>query len=44
MVPTAYFYAEEDGLAELIEIFGKFKPLEKKTLLASVRTLKENHK
>ena len=44
MVPTAYFYAEEDSLAELIEFFGKLKTSDKKTLLASVRTLKDNHK
>ena len=40
-VPTAYFYAEEDSLAELIAIFGKIKATEKKSMLATARSLVE---
>lgn len=40
-VPAAYFYAEDDYLAELIVLFGKLKTLERKSLLASVRSLVE---
>ncbi len=36
-VPTAYFYAEEDNLAELILIFGKINPEEKNKFLNSAR-------
>lgn len=38
-VPAAYFYAEEDNLAELITYYGKMKPPEKKELLNIVTTL-----
>lgn len=31
-VPTAYFYAEDDNLAELIMLFGKLKVADRKTL------------
>lgn len=38
-VPTAYFYAEDDGLAELITIFGKMKSAERNTLLIFAASL-----
>jgi transcriptional regulator with XRE-family HTH domain len=41
-VPTAYFYAEEENLAELIVYFGKLKAAERKSLLVEARTFVEN--
>ncbi|HEU0189557.1 MAG TPA: helix-turn-helix transcriptional regulator [Gallionella sp.] len=38
-VPAAYFYAEDDNLAELIVLFGKLRTAEQKSLLASARSL-----
>lgn len=38
-VPSAYFYAEDDNLSELIAIFGKLKISERKFLLQSARSL-----
>jgi transcriptional regulator with XRE-family HTH domain len=38
-VPTAYFYAEDASLAELISIFGKIKVSDRKSLLTSARAL-----
>jgi transcriptional regulator with XRE-family HTH domain len=38
-VPSAYFYAEEDALAELISLFGQLKNAERKTLLALAESL-----
>lgn len=38
-VPTAYFYADEDSLADLIAVYGVLKPAERKTLLAFVASL-----
>lgn len=38
-VPTAYFYAEDENLAELISIFGRIKAGEKKSLLAAARAI-----
>ena len=38
-VPTAYFYAEDDSLSEMIAIFGKLKISERKSLLLSARSL-----
>jgi transcriptional regulator with XRE-family HTH domain len=38
-VPSAYFYAEEDALAELISLFGQMKTQERKTLLGLVESL-----
>lgn len=32
-VPTAYFYAEDDNLAELLILFGKLNATDRKTLL-----------
>lgn len=40
-VPAAYFYAEDDNLAELIVLFGKMKSVERKSLLTSARLLME---
>jgi transcriptional regulator with XRE-family HTH domain len=40
-VPTAYFYAEDDGLAELILLYGKLKASERKSLLTSLRSTTE---
>lgn len=31
-VPTAYFYAEDDNLAELLRSFGKLSSIERKSL------------
>ena len=36
-VPTAYFYAEDENLAELIVIFGKLKVNERKSLMVLAR-------
>lgn len=41
-VPAAYFYAEEDVLAELIALFGKLKTSDRKLLLAYAETLTQN--
>jgi len=38
-VPTAYFYAEDDSLSELIVIFGKLRVSERKSLLITARSL-----
>ena len=38
-LPTAYFYAEDDGLAELITLFGHLKTDERKTLLTFAKSL-----
>ena len=40
-VPTAYFYAEDDNLADLIALFGKLRAAERKSLLISARSLME---
>lgn len=32
-VPAAYFYAEDEALAELIAVFGKMKATDRKSLL-----------
>ena len=37
-VPTAYFYAEDDSLSELILLFGKMRVNERKSLLVSARS------
>lgn len=41
-VPTAYFYTEDDSLAELVILFGKLRASERKSLLASARLLVED--
>lgn len=38
-VPAAYFYADDDSLAELIVSYGKLKPTEKRELLSFATTL-----
>lgn len=38
-VPAAYFYAEDNQLAELIVLFGKLKAQERNTLLAFAASL-----
>ena len=38
-VPTAYFYTEDDHLAELLMLFGKLKVAERKTLLDFAESL-----
>lgn len=38
-VPTAYFYAEDDNLAELIAFFGQLKAAEHKELLGFAKSL-----
>lgn len=42
-VPAAYFYADDDNLAELISQFGKLKAAEKKELLNFALALDNNH-
>lgn len=42
-VPTAYFYAENDGLAELILMFGKLKSTDRKTVLHFAESLLANN-
>lgn len=38
-VPTAYFYADDNHLAELITLFGQLKATERKTLLVFAESL-----
>lgn len=38
-LPAAYFYAEDDSLAEWILVFGQLKSLERKELLIQAATL-----
>jgi transcriptional regulator with XRE-family HTH domain len=38
-VPTAYFYTEDDGLSELIILYGKLKISERKELVALTESL-----
>lgn len=38
-VPAAYFYAEDDNLAELIMLFGQLKVSERKELLGFAESL-----
>lgn len=38
-VPTAYFYAEDDNLAELIALFGQLKAAERKELISLAESL-----
>lgn len=38
-VPTAYFYAEDDSLAELIALIGQMKVAERKELLGFAESL-----
>jgi transcriptional regulator with XRE-family HTH domain len=40
-VPTAYFYAEDDKLAELIAAFGVLKAADRKSLLAMANLLSD---
>jgi len=39
-VPAAYFYAEDDALAELIALFGSMKSAERKRLLVFADSLR----
>lgn len=43
-VPAAYFYAEDDNLAELITLFGKLKAAERKELLGFAESLTNKEK
>lgn len=38
-VPTCYFYAENDDLANLIKLYGNFTPDQKKQLTNKVRSI-----
>lgn len=38
-VPVAYFYAEDDGLAELIKLYGKLTEIKRISLVELVVTL-----
>ncbi len=40
-VPTAYFYADEDDLAELLLLFGSLNSSNRKALLEDLRQLKK---
>jgi transcriptional regulator with XRE-family HTH domain len=39
LVPAAYFYAEEDSLAELISIFGRLGSAEREKLIETSKSL-----
>ncbi|MBI1174997.1 MAG: helix-turn-helix domain-containing protein [Sideroxydans sp.] len=43
-VPTAYFYAEDDTLAELTRLFGQLKAPEHKTLLEFAESLRSQNR
>ncbi len=38
-LPAAYFYAEDDSLAELITLFGQLKTAERKELIGFAESL-----
>lgn len=38
-VPTAYFFAEDDKLAELIAAFGRLRSADQKALLSAANTM-----
>jgi len=40
LVPAAYFYAEDDALADLIAMFGNMKSAERKKLLVFADSLR----
>jgi transcriptional regulator with XRE-family HTH domain len=40
-IPTAYFYTEEDGLAELVAIFGELRATDRKSILTFAQSLKK---
>ena len=40
-VPTAYFYADEDELAELLYLFGSLTRINQESLLEDIRSLKQ---
>lgn len=40
-VPTAYFFAEDDALAEVIAIFGQMKKADQQSFVKSTRLLVE---
>lgn len=40
-VPTAYFFAEDDKLAELIAAYGVLKAADRKSLLAMANSLSD---
>lgn len=40
-VPTAYFYTDEDELAELLLIYGSLSGKNRKMALASIKSLKQ---
>lgn len=43
-VPTAYFFAEEESLAEVIASFGRLKAADRKALLALATSLSDKQK
>ncbi len=38
-VPEAYFYADDDGLAELVELYGKLNKAKKQELVSLIEAL-----
>lgn len=38
-VPEAYFYADDDGLAELVELYGKLNKAKKQELVSLLEAL-----
>ncbi len=41
-VPTAYFYADEDELAELLLLYGSLNSADQKMILENIRSLKQS--
>lgn len=41
-VPTAYFYADEDELAELLLLYGSLNSANQKMILENIRSLKQS--
>ena len=38
-VPEAYFYADDDGLAELVELYGKLNKVKRQELVSLIEAL-----
>ncbi|MDH5483787.1 MAG: helix-turn-helix domain-containing protein [Gammaproteobacteria bacterium] len=41
-VPTAFFYTDDDNLAELLELFGQLNPPNQRAVLDDIRCLKQD--
>ena len=40
-LPSAFFYTEDDNLAELLELFGRLNPPNQRAILEDIRDLKQ---